>query len=77
MAAARLDRAERAWAVLYGVGRRRFYAFAQWTVEEPLVVEAPTVEELLDQMREAEVPRLGAAAQASAARSKNFEGRAA
>lgn len=55
-AAARLDRAERAWTVLYGVGRRRFYAFAQWTAEEPLVVEAATVEELREVMREAETP---------------------
>jgi len=53
-AAARLDRVERAWTVLYGVGRRRFYAFAQRTTDEPLIVEAATVEELREMMRPAE-----------------------
>ncbi|MEV5412133.1 hypothetical protein AB0K60_25260 [Thermopolyspora sp. NPDC052614] len=75
--AARLDRAERAWTILYGVGRRRFYAFAAWTVEEPLVIEAPTAEELREQMREAEMPRPSTAAQTWTAQSRHYEGKAA
>ncbi|MEV5412225.1 hypothetical protein AB0K60_25750 [Thermopolyspora sp. NPDC052614] len=54
-AAARLDRIERAWTILYGLGRRRFYAIAHWPSDEPLIVEAPTPESLREQMREAEV----------------------
>ncbi len=61
-AAARLDLVERAWTVLYGVGRRRFYAFAQWVTDEPLIVEATTVEALCEVMREAETPALSPAA---------------
>ncbi|MEV5412051.1 hypothetical protein AB0K60_24835 [Thermopolyspora sp. NPDC052614] len=60
-AAARLDLVERAWTVLYGVGRRRFYAFTQWVTDEPLVVEATTVEGLREVMREAETSALSAA----------------
>lgn len=77
LAATRLDRAERAWTVLYGVGRRRFYAFAQWAVEEPLIVEASTTEDLREQMREAETPRLRPAAPAWAVHGKFYEGEAA
>lgn len=54
--AAYLDRVERAWTILYSVGRRRFYAIASWPADEPLIVEAPTPETLREQMREAELP---------------------
>ncbi|MFI6456538.1 ATP-binding protein [Streptosporangium amethystogenes] len=52
--AARLDRAEAGWLVMYGVGGRRFYAIAAGQVPEPLVVEARTAEELCALMRETE-----------------------
>ncbi|WP_326644449.1 ATP-binding protein [Streptosporangium sp. NBC_01755] len=52
--AARLDRAEAGWLVMYGVGGRRFYAIAAGWVPEPLVVQAGTAEELCALMRETE-----------------------
>ncbi|GGL13284.1 hypothetical protein Sme01_69580 [Sphaerisporangium melleum] len=45
---------EPTWAVWYGVGSRRFYAAATWPVPWPLLVQAVTVGELREVMREAE-----------------------
>lgn len=55
MAAARLDEAEPAWAVSYGLGSRRFYAIAAWPVPVPLVLDAFSLDDLRDLMREAEL----------------------
>lgn len=38
--AERLARAWPGWAVLYGVGSRRFYAVAAWSTSEPLMVDS-------------------------------------
>ncbi|WP_248963451.1 ATP-binding protein [Sphaerisporangium perillae] len=54
-AAQQLDQMEPAWAVWYGVGARCFYAVAIWPVPESLVVQARSVGELRDLMREAEL----------------------
>jgi hypothetical protein len=60
LAAARLDRAEPVWAVSYGLGSRRFYAIAAWPVSVSLILEARSIDELRELMREAErVHRLG------------------
>ncbi|WP_405142132.1 ATP-binding protein [Sphaerisporangium sp. NBC_01403] len=53
-AAQQLDQMEPAWSVWYGVGTRRFYAVATWASSEPLLVLAPTPEELRDLMRDVE-----------------------
>jgi hypothetical protein len=53
-AAAQLDQLEPAWFVSYGVGCRRFHAIATWHTT-PLRVEAATIPELREQMREAEL----------------------
>ncbi|MFC4531434.1 hypothetical protein [Sphaerisporangium dianthi] len=53
-AAAQLDQLEPAWFVSYGVGSRRFLAIAAWHTT-PLRVEAATVHELQDLMRDAEL----------------------
>jgi anti-sigma regulatory factor (Ser/Thr protein kinase) len=42
------------WVVWYGVGSRRFYAIATWGVPQPLIVQARSIEDLRDLMREAE-----------------------
>lgn len=49
--ARRLDQAEPAWTVWYGVGTRRFYAIAAWPAPEPLIVHARTPDELRRLMR--------------------------
>ncbi|GII87905.1 hypothetical protein Ssi03_58950 [Sphaerisporangium siamense] len=54
-AAALLDRMEPGWFVTYGVGSRRFAAIAVWSTPVPLMVQAATIEELRDLMREAEL----------------------
>ncbi|MEU9887231.1 hypothetical protein [Sphaerisporangium sp. NPDC051011] len=54
-AAAQVDQMEPCWSVSYGVGSRRFLAIAVWHVPAPLRVEAATVEELRELMREAEL----------------------
>jgi hypothetical protein len=58
--AARLDRTERWWLVLYGPAVREFCAFAGWPAAQRVVVRAASVEELEVLMRTAEVviPRL-------------------
>ncbi|GHH70511.1 hypothetical protein GCM10017673_22510 [Streptosporangium violaceochromogenes] len=53
--AARLERSHSGWVVLYGVGSRRFFAMAAWPVPEPVMVSAPTAEELGERMGEAEL----------------------
>ncbi|MEV7966925.1 hypothetical protein AB0O34_13210 [Sphaerisporangium sp. NPDC088356] len=53
-AAVLLDRLEPAWTILYGPWSRRFYALALIPTSEPLVVEARTTQDLLEQMRQAE-----------------------
>lgn len=57
-AAQQLDLIEPAWAIWYGVGGRHFHAVATWRTSIPLMVRARTIEELRDQMREAEVTTL-------------------
>ncbi|RCG29972.1 hypothetical protein DQ384_17585 [Sphaerisporangium album] len=54
-AAHQLDQMEPAWFVSYGVGSRRFFAIATWRSPAPLRVEAASVEELREMMREAEL----------------------
>jgi anti-sigma regulatory factor (Ser/Thr protein kinase) len=54
--ARQLDQIEPAWSVWYGVGARCFYAAATWQIAEPLLIQARTVEELRDLMREVESP---------------------
>ncbi|RCG29866.1 hypothetical protein DQ384_16970 [Sphaerisporangium album] len=54
-AACQVDQMEPAWFVMYGVGIRRFVAIAVWNAPSPLRVEAATVEELRELMREAEL----------------------
>jgi hypothetical protein len=54
-AAARLDEAEPAWAVSYGLGSRRFYAIATWPVPHPLILDATSLDELRELMREAKM----------------------
>ncbi|WP_214412164.1 hypothetical protein [Sphaerisporangium fuscum] len=54
-AAAQLDQMEPAWQVTYGIGSRRFFAFALWNAPRPILLEAGTVEELRESMREAEL----------------------
>ncbi|MEV7967447.1 hypothetical protein AB0O34_15900 [Sphaerisporangium sp. NPDC088356] len=54
-AAAQLDQLEPAWHIAYGVGSRKFTAIAIWQAPKPLRVEAPTIEELREQIREAEL----------------------
>ncbi|GGK69043.1 hypothetical protein Sme01_14400 [Sphaerisporangium melleum] len=49
-----LDLLEPGWAVMYGVGTRRFYAIATWPALEPLIIEARATDELCRLMREAE-----------------------
>ncbi|WP_424536835.1 hypothetical protein ACOZ38_44580 [Sphaerisporangium viridialbum] len=58
-AAAQLDQMEPAWHISYGVGSRKFTAIAIWHAPHPLRVEAPTVEELRELMREAELDAMG------------------
>ncbi|MFC7382514.1 hypothetical protein [Sphaerisporangium rhizosphaerae] len=53
-AAAQLDQREPAWFISYGVGSRRFLAIASWHTS-PLLVEATTVHELRELMRDAEL----------------------
>lgn len=55
LAAARLDQAELAWAISYGLGSRRFYAIATWPVPHPLILDATSLDELRELMREAEM----------------------
>ncbi|MFF0309711.1 ATP-binding protein [Streptosporangium sp. NPDC004379] len=52
--ARRLDEAEPAWTVWYGVGTRRFYAVAAWPAPEPLIVHAAGTDGLRRLMRGAE-----------------------
>ncbi|MEV6982428.1 hypothetical protein AB0M95_14365 [Sphaerisporangium sp. NPDC051017] len=54
-AAAQLDQLEPGWFVSYGVGCRRFVAIALWHAHAPLRIEATTVDELRELMREAEL----------------------
>jgi hypothetical protein len=54
-AAEELDRLEPGWLVMYGPWSRRFYAIALWNAPCPVLLDAPTTEELRDQMRQAEV----------------------
>ncbi|MEV6980959.1 hypothetical protein AB0M95_06815 [Sphaerisporangium sp. NPDC051017] len=54
-AAEQLDQGEPGWCIFYGIGIRRFVAIAVWGVLSPLRVEASTVEDLREQMREAEL----------------------
>ncbi|MEV8635523.1 hypothetical protein AB0395_28070 [Streptosporangium sp. NPDC051023] len=49
-----LERSRSAWAVLYSLGRRRFYAIATWPTPEPVIVEDDTAAGLEEQMREKE-----------------------
>ena len=44
--AARLDRAVPLWHVLYGIGRRRFYALPVWAAPKGMILEAATAREL-------------------------------
>ncbi|GII81519.1 hypothetical protein Sru01_65010 [Sphaerisporangium rufum] len=53
-AAAQLDSAEPGWLVFYGVGTRRYYAFALWPAT-PAQLGATTVQELWHLMRETEM----------------------
>ncbi|GII86735.1 hypothetical protein Ssi03_47250 [Sphaerisporangium siamense] len=53
-AAGQLDLVEPGWMVSYGVGTRRYFAIATWPAPAPLIVEAPTTDELRARMREAE-----------------------
>ncbi|MET8142227.1 hypothetical protein ABZU32_18110 [Sphaerisporangium sp. NPDC005288] len=53
-AAAQLDQLEPAWFISYGVGSRRFLAIASWH-PAPLMVEATTVHDLRELMRDAEL----------------------
>ncbi|GIH62859.1 hypothetical protein [Microbispora siamensis] len=55
LAAARLDEVEPAWAISYGLGSRRFYAIATWPVPHPLILDATSLDELRELMREAEM----------------------
>ncbi|GAA3831425.1 hypothetical protein GCM10022226_60690 [Sphaerisporangium flaviroseum] len=61
-AAAQLDQLEPIWCVLYGVGSRRFHAIAVWHTT-PLRVEATTVQDLRELMREAELQNAWSSAQ--------------
>ncbi|WP_424535252.1 hypothetical protein ACOZ38_34645 [Sphaerisporangium viridialbum] len=54
-AADQLDQMEPAWHVMYGLGGRRFVAMAIWHAPRPLRVEASTLDELRELMREAEL----------------------
>ncbi|MEV6981523.1 hypothetical protein AB0M95_09720 [Sphaerisporangium sp. NPDC051017] len=54
-AASQVDQMEPGWFVSYGVGSRRFVAIATWRAPQPLRVEAGSVEELRELMREAEL----------------------
>ncbi|MEV8634870.1 hypothetical protein AB0395_24760 [Streptosporangium sp. NPDC051023] len=49
-----LERSRPDWAVLYSLGRRRFYAIATWPTPEPVIVEDDTAAGLEGQMREKE-----------------------
>jgi hypothetical protein len=53
-AADRLDQLEPGSMVWYGPWSRRFYAIAAWNAPSPLLLDAPTAEELRDQMRQVE-----------------------
>ncbi|RCG32013.1 hypothetical protein DQ384_05590 [Sphaerisporangium album] len=53
--AAQLDQVEPGWHIYYSVGLRRFVAIATWRADSPLQVRAATVEELREQMRDAEL----------------------
>ncbi|RCG32121.1 hypothetical protein DQ384_06300 [Sphaerisporangium album] len=53
--AARLDQVEPGWCVFYGIGLRKFVAIPLWRAPAHLRVEAATVEDLREQMREAEL----------------------
>jgi hypothetical protein len=44
--------------VWYGPWSRRFYAVAIWNAPCPVLLDAPTAEELRDQMRQAEDPAM-------------------
>jgi hypothetical protein len=57
-AAAELDQLEPGWMVWYGPWSRRFYAIAAWNAPCPVLLDAPTAEELRDQMRQAEDPAM-------------------
>lgn len=52
-AAARLDQHESRWVIWYGPWSRRFYAASAWS-STALIVDAPSVGDLVEQMRDAE-----------------------
>ncbi|MEV7965137.1 hypothetical protein AB0O34_04050 [Sphaerisporangium sp. NPDC088356] len=61
-AAAQLDQMEPAWHVMYGLGSRRFVAMAIWHAPRPLRVDATTLDELRELMREAELEAMASPA---------------
>ncbi|GHH67953.1 hypothetical protein GCM10017673_15800 [Streptosporangium violaceochromogenes] len=56
--AAEMERSRPGWVVLYGPGSRRFFAMAAWSVPDPVMVSAPTVEVLEERMEAAEAALL-------------------
>ncbi len=60
-AAAQLDQLEPGWLILYGTHSRRFVAMASWVTRGPVRVEASTIGELCDLMREAELEEMAVA----------------
>jgi hypothetical protein len=54
-AAANLNLTEPGWLVAYSLGRRLFYAIARWARHESVMVEAASIEQLHERMREAEL----------------------
>ncbi|OUC83324.1 hypothetical protein [Streptosporangium minutum] len=51
----RLGQTWKSWTILYGLGSRRFYAMAAWSMPEALIVSDPTPEGLEAQMHNAEM----------------------
>ncbi|MEV7009550.1 hypothetical protein [Streptosporangium sp. NPDC051022] len=49
-----LDRTWQGWSVLYSLGERRFYAIAEWSVSEPLIISDDTAEGLQERMLQTE-----------------------
>ncbi len=56
--AVRLDQTAPLWHVIYGIGRRRFYALPVWAAPRGLILEAVTACELQDLMNAASQPVL-------------------
>jgi hypothetical protein len=59
--AARIQRGNSRWLILWGTHSRRYFAFPRFSTPPGTIITAPAAPELLDHMRQAELTAAGGA----------------